>query len=75
MAASRRTYMVVVGTETARYRGEDDRTEMGKVWVLLIWLRIGKVRRVLVNMVMDYRLYQYQQMHYSKHIVYFNITS
>jgi len=30
---------------------------------------------VLVNMVMDYRLYRYQQMHYSKHIVYFNITS
>jgi hypothetical protein len=74
MAASRREYMVVVGTETARYRGEDDRKEMRKVWVWLIWLRIETVRRVLVNMVMDYRLYRYQQMHYSKHIVYFTIN-
>jgi hypothetical protein len=78
-AESRREYRVVVGTETARCGGEDnskmDRKEMGKVWVRLIWLRIETGRRVLVNIVMDYKLHQHQQMHYSKHIVHFNTTS
>jgi hypothetical protein len=52
-----------------------DRKEMGKVWVGLIWLRGETGRRVLVSTVMNYRLYQHQKMHYSKHIVYWNITS
>jgi hypothetical protein len=75
MAESRREYRVVVGTETAGCREEDnskvDRKEMGKVGVRLIWLWTETGRRFLVNMVMDYRLHQHQQMHYSEHIAYF----
>lgn len=69
----------MVGTVTARCRGEDnskmDSTGMGKVGVELFWLWIKTGRRVLVNMLMDYRLHPHQQMHYSKHIMYFTITS